>query len=61
MVYYSEPVIVSHGVFFTASGCESLCAMLCQWVGIMLCYAELVGGYHCVNAVPVGVNHGALS
>jgi hypothetical protein len=34
---------------YTPSGCESWCAMMCQWVWIMVCYAE-----------PVVVNHGLL-
>jgi hypothetical protein len=49
MVFYSEPVVVNHGVLFWASGCESCCVILSQWLWIMVCYAELVV-----------VNHGVL-
>jgi hypothetical protein len=30
---------VNHGEFYCASGCESWCVMLNQWLWIMLCYA----------------------
>jgi hypothetical protein len=38
---------VSRGELYCASGCESWCVMLSQWVCIMVYYAE-----------PVVVNHG---
>ena len=46
---YAEPVVVNHIVLCGASSCESWCAILNQWLGIMVCYAE-----------PVVVNHGEL-
>ena len=49
MVIYAEPVVVNHGVLFWASGCESYCVILSQWLWIMVIYAE-----------PVVVNHGVL-
>jgi hypothetical protein len=36
VVYHVEPVIVNHGVLFWVSGCESWCAMLSQWLWIMV-------------------------
>jgi hypothetical protein len=49
MVCYAEPVVVNHGVLYSASGCQSWCAMLSQWLLIMMCYAE-----------PVAVSQGEL-
>jgi hypothetical protein len=40
---------MNNGVVFWASGCESWCVILSQWLWIMVCYAE-----------PVVVNHGVL-
>ena len=40
------PVVVNHGELCSASGCESWCAMLSQWLRIMLCYSELIIGNH---------------
>ena len=42
MACYPEPVVMNHGVIYEASGCESSCAMLNQWLVIMVCYAESV-------------------
>jgi len=49
MVYYAEPVVVNHGVLCWASGCESRCVILSQWLWIMVW-----------NAEPVVMNHGVL-
>jgi hypothetical protein len=49
LVCYAEPVVMNHGVLCWASDCESWCAMLSQWLCIILCYAE-----------PVVVNHDVL-
>ena len=40
-------VVVNHGVLYGASGCDSWCVIPCQWLLIMVCYAD-----------PVDVNHG---
>ena len=61
MVCYAEPVAVNHAVLYLfewfvnhgvqcwASGCESWCVMLSQWLWIMLSYGQ-----------PVVVSHGEL-
>jgi hypothetical protein len=49
MACFTEPVVVNHGVLYGDSGCESWCAMLSQWLCVMVC-----------NAEPVAVNHGVL-
>ena len=49
MACYTEPVVVNHGVLYGASGCDSWCVMLSQWLLIMKCIAE-----------QVIVNHGEL-
>ena len=49
MVCYSDPVPVNHGVLSRASSHEPWCAMLSQWLSIMVRYAE-----------QVVVNHGVL-
>ena len=49
MVLYPEQVVLNHGELFCVSGCESGCAMVCQWLGVVVCYAE-----------SVVVNHGVL-
>ena len=49
MVFYDVPVILNHGVLYQISRCESWCAMLSQWLVMMVCYAE-----------PVVVNDGVL-
>jgi hypothetical protein len=70
-MYYSEPVVVNHGVLFWASRCESWFAKLNQWLWIMSCYVEpvVVNSYVFFRAsgceswcfsVPVVVNHGVL-
>ena len=46
---YAEPVVVSHGVQCPASGCGLWCAMVSQYLLIMVC-----------NSEPVVVNHGLL-
>ena len=40
MVCIAVPVVVNHGVLCCVSGCELCCAMLRQWLWIMVCYAE---------------------
>jgi hypothetical protein len=40
MACYTEPVGVNHGVLYGASGFESLCVLLSQWLLIMVCIAE---------------------
>jgi hypothetical protein len=40
MVSYTEQVAVNHGLLCYASGCESWCVMLSQWLWIMVSYAE---------------------
>ena len=42
MVSYIEPTTVNHGLLCYASGCELWCAMLSQWMLIMMCYTETV-------------------
>ena len=42
MAYYTEPMVVNHGVKYRASGCESWCVLLSQWLFIMVCIAEQV-------------------
>ena len=32
MACYTEPVVVNHDVLYGASGCDSWCAMLSQWL-----------------------------
>jgi hypothetical protein len=49
MACYTEPVVVDHGMLYGASGCESWCVILTQWLLVMMCIAE-----------PVAVNHGLL-
>jgi len=49
MVYHAEPVVVNHVLLCWASGCESCCVILSQWLWIMVCYDE-----------PVAVSHGLL-
>ena len=44
---YAEPVGGSYGVQCCASGCESVCVILSQWLCVMVSYAE-----------PVVVSHG---
>ena len=51
---------MKYGELCEGSGCETVCAMLSQWLWIMLYYADPVDGNHGVNAVPVGVNHVVL-
>jgi hypothetical protein len=41
-VSYDEPVVVSHGVYYWASVFELWCAMLSQWLLIMVCNTEPV-------------------
>jgi hypothetical protein len=43
-VSYDEPMVVNHGVLCWASGCESWCVILSQWLWIMLCYSEPASG-----------------
>jgi hypothetical protein len=49
MAWYAKQVVVNHCVLYRVSGCESWCAMLSQWLLIMVYYAE-----------SVVVNHGVL-
>ena len=64
-------MVVNHGVVCWDSGCESLCAMLRQWLLIMLCYAEPMVVNHCAILIqwlwimvcyiePVVVNRGVI-
>ena len=53
---YSVPVGVNYNGLCGGSGFESFC----QWILIMLCYADPVDGNHVLNALPVGVNHVVL-
>jgi hypothetical protein len=46
---YAEPMVVNHGLLSWASGCESCCVMLSQWLWITMCYSK-----------PVVMNHGVL-
>jgi hypothetical protein len=39
---------LNHGVLLWGSDCESWCAMLSQWLCIMVCYVEPVVVNHCV-------------
>jgi hypothetical protein len=45
---YADPVVANHGELYWASGCESCCVMLSQWLLIMVCYAEPVVVSHVV-------------
>jgi hypothetical protein len=51
MVSYAEPVVVNHGLVCCAKGCESWCAILSQWLFIMMCIAGQVivndGEFYC--------------
>ena len=60
MESYSKPVVVNHGEICWASGWESWRIMLCQWLWIMLYYADPVIRNRDVNALLVRVNHGEL-
>jgi hypothetical protein len=42
MARYAEPVVVNHGVLYGASGCESWCVLLRQWLLIMVCIVDQV-------------------
>ena len=42
MVRYAEPLAVNHGEVCCTSGRESRCAMLNQWLCIIVNFAELV-------------------
>ena len=42
MDWYAVPKVVNYGVLYEPSGCESWCAMLCQWLFIMMCIVEQV-------------------
>ena len=46
MACYTEPVVVNHGMSYGASGCESWCVILCQWLLVMMCIAEQVAVIH---------------
>ena len=46
-VCYSVPVSVTHSELCCASGCESRCAMLSHWLGIIVSFAEPVVVNHC--------------
>ena len=50
MVGNTEQLVVNHGGLYCASGFESWCDMICQWLGIVVCYTE-----------QVVVNHGVVS
>ena len=51
MACYAVPVVVNHGVLYGSSGCESWCAILSQWLFIMMCIAGQVivnhGEFYC--------------
>ena len=53
MASYTGPVVVNHGVLYRASGCESWCVLLSQWLLIMVCIAEQVivnhGEFYCAS------------
>jgi hypothetical protein len=42
VAWYCKPVVVNHGVLCWASGCESWCVLLSQWLLIMVCFTEPV-------------------
>jgi hypothetical protein len=42
MACYTEPVVVNHDVLYGASGFESGCIILNQWMLVMMCIAEQV-------------------
>ena len=52
MACYAEPV-VNHSVLYGASGCESRCVILSQWMLVMKCIAEQVilnhGEFYCAS------------
>jgi hypothetical protein len=68
MACNTESVVVNHGVLYGASDCESWWCLLCQWLWMMVCYAEsIVVNYDVLclwimvsYAEPVAVNHGLL-
>ena len=39
MLLYAVPVTMNHGVLCKANSCETLCVMLSQWFGKIVCYA----------------------
>ena len=53
MASYTMPVVVNHGVLCGASGCESWCVLLSQWLLIMMYIAEEVilnlGEFYCTS------------
>ena len=59
MLCYAEPVVVHPGVLCWTSGCGSWCAMLWQWLWIMLCCNEPVVVNMCYSGVQV-VHHVVL-
>jgi hypothetical protein len=38
--FYSEPLVVNHGVLFWARCCDSRCIILSKWLWILLCYSD---------------------
>ena len=61
IVNYTEPLGLKHFEVDWASGWESLCAMLSQWLCIIVCYADLsFMGIMVCYAEPVVVNHCVL-
>jgi hypothetical protein len=42
MVRNAEPVVLNHGVLYWASGCDTVCDILIEWLCIMVSYAEPV-------------------
>jgi hypothetical protein len=60
MACYTEPVVVNNGVLCRASGCESRCFIMSQWLLIMVCITEQVIVNHGGFTVQVVVNHGVL-
>ena len=46
MVYDAEQVVVNHGELCRGSGYESCCAMLSQWLQVMVRNAEAVVANH---------------
>jgi hypothetical protein len=68
MTSFTVPVVVNHGVLYRASGCESWCVLLSQWLWIMVWYAASVVVNYVVLCLwimasyteQVTMNHGLL-
>jgi hypothetical protein len=60
MLCYTEEVALNHGEICYASACESGCAMVCQWLGIVMCYTEQWLLFMVCYTEQVVLNHGVI-